>query len=200
MKRKVSGLTWKNSSEIHSKMTLLQSVCVSVEPGRRWGIQIAAAQQSGADRPWGKSRGRGAHSGRIWERRRVKEQGQVRTSNGCWSYKMSVSDESGTRLISHSGFVRLKTTMMTNWLKNMSPRCVRGIFHICLFESVPRYTGVRPYMCHVVRFTTAAARTPSWPSSSTRLKRVLLVRTSVWSRWALGRYLHAQTHTRAQAH
>lgn len=43
---------------------------------------------------------------------------------------------------------------------------------------------------HVFRFTTAAVLTPSWPSLSMRFKRVLSARTSVWSRWAHGRYVH----------
>lgn len=43
---------------------------------------------------------------------------------------------------------------------------------------------------HVFRFTTAAAHTPSWPSSSTRSKRVLSLMTSVWSHWARGRWTH----------
>lgn len=45
------------------------------------------------------------------------------------------------------------------------------------------------------RFTTAAARTPSWPSSSTRFKRVPSATTSAWSRWGPGRYPHTHTHT-----
>lgn len=47
---------------------------------------------------------------------------------------------------------------------------------------------------HVFRFTTAAAHTPSWPSSSTRFKRVLSVTTSVWSHWAHGRYAYTPFH------
>lgn len=42
----------------------------------------------------------------------------------------------------------------------------------------------------VSRFTTAAAHTHSWPSLSTRFKRVPSVTTSDWSPWARGRYTH----------
>lgn len=42
----------------------------------------------------------------------------------------------------------------------------------------------------VFRFTTAAAHTPSWPSSSTRFKRVPSATTSAWSHWAHGRYAY----------
>lgn len=65
---------------------------------------------------------------------------------------------------------------------------------LCYIMSVTHYTEVRLYTHCVLRFTTAAVLTPSWPSLSTRFKRVLSARTSVWSPWAHGRYVHAHTH------
>lgn len=49
---------------------------------------------------------------------------------------------------------------------------------------------------HVFRCTTAAVLTPSWPSLFTSFRRVLSARTSVWSLWAHGRFVHAHTYTR----
>lgn len=53
---------------------------------------------------------------------------------------------------------------------------------------------------HVLRFTTAAALTPSWPSLFTSFRRVLSARTSVWSLWAHGRFVHARMHSQSRGY
>lgn len=90
-------------------------------------------------------------------------------------------------MCSDSSQGRMRRTM--SWLKSTWRRFVSKGIKNFLSWFLSCWTLTRDDM-FCFRFITAAALTPSWPSLSTRFRRVPSVRASVWSHWALARYQH----------